>query len=90
MQNNKALDSLSLQAKTRRKLNTQILITGHCALYITHVMACVLRFMDSRYTVVTRLNAPAFILNLESLNRCLFEIRSLLELFIHEAMDFLH
>ena len=43
----------------------------------------------NRSTVFTRLNALPR-LNFGSLTRRLFEIQSLLELFIHEAMDFLH
>ena len=41
-------------------------------------------------TAFTRLKAPVFILNLASWTRCLFDTRSLLELFIHEAVVFVH
>lgn len=52
---------------------------------------CLFRLLVNRQVpYLLEKTPPAFILNLASLTRRLFEIRSLLEHFIHEAMDFLH
>ena len=46
--------------------------------------------LENSLPYFSQLKAPAFILNLASWTQRLFDTRSLLELFIHETMVFLH